>query len=152
MAQGTLLVYNEATQYFADGTIDLDTDDLKWILVTDSVAGLSQDTALPKLADYTGATTGGNYSGATSLASVTFNRSTAVSTLDAADISIASNGSNPTDAKTLILFSDTATATVDAAFAYVDLTTDGGTTAIDLTANNLNVNWNASGILTITRS
>lgn len=152
MAQGTLLVYNEATQYFADGTIDLDSDTLEWLLVTDSVASLSQDTALPKIADYTPASTGGNYAGATALASVTFNRSTTVSTLDADNISIASNGSNPTNAKTLVLYSQSATQTVDAAFAYVDLTTDGGTTAVDLTANNLNVNWNASGILTITRS
>lgn len=154
MARGTLYTYNEATQYVADGTMDLDTDVFKVYLVTDSVGSLSQNDALPKKADFTETTfTSGNYTaGGMTLAAVTYTRATAVSTLDANDLSIASHASNPTDVKTAVIFSESATQTVDAALCYIDLTTDGGTTALDMTANNLDIIFNASGILTLTRS
>ena len=57
----------------------------------------------------------------------------------------ASDGSNDTDAYWALLYNDTQAG--DPAFAFVDL---GG--PIDMSATDLTINWNASGIFSITIS
>lgn len=155
MAQGTLLLMNELTQYIGDGTIDFDNDTFKLAIITTGVGSLNQTAALPKWADYSAneIAIGGNYSGPITLTSPTYNRSGAVTTFDAADLAtIAAHASNATTGKTAIIYSDTATQTVDAVIGYIDLTTDGGTTALDLVNNSLDIAFGVSGIFTLTRS
>jgi len=86
---------------------------------------------------------GGNYSaGGATLASQTFVASSANAKFDADDVSWSKNASNPTNARWGILYNSTDSS--KRALGFVDL---GG--AIDMTAYDLTVQWNASGIITI---
>ncbi len=86
---------------------------------------------------------GGNYAaGGATLANQSVVASGANAKFDADDVSWSKNASNPTNARWGILYNDS-----DAnkrALGFVDL---GG--AIDMSAYDLTVQWNASGIITI---
>lgn len=124
-------------------------DTLKLALVTSVVTPTETDAA-PHFGG-TGTTNystnqvsaGGNYtSGGATLASQTFAASSANAKFDADDVSWLKNASNPTNARWGILYNST-----DAnkrALGFVDL---GG--AIDMTAYDLTIQWNAAGIITI---
>lgn len=88
--------------------------------------------------------TGSSYSaGGPSLASVTWTQSSAVDTLDAADVSISQDASGATNAAYGIIYDST-----DAgkhALGFVDL---GG--PVSLQAGPLSITWNGSGIFTDT--
>lgn len=156
MAQGTNLAWNALTEYLGDGTLDMDGDTFKCKLSSVGVGTTPfiQTKALPKSADATEASPAtGNYTaGGETLTTVAWTLAGAVTTFNADDVVINSHASNPTDVKTAMIFSETATQTVDAAVCYIDLTTDGGTTAIDLTTTNLTIQFGGSGIFTVTRS
>lgn len=80
------LVYNSFLEYMADGTIDLDTDIFKIILLantytpnaTDSIYGVGQNTYIHELANGNGYITGG-----ATLQNVTWVRSGGTVTFDA---------------------------------------------------------------------
>jgi len=127
------------------GTYNNSTNTFAWLLVTNTYASLDANTVL-NAASVTGATIGGNYAGKTSLASVTWSRAGAVSTLDFADITFAADASNPIDAKCLVIMNDTIAG--DPLLKIVDLTTDG-TTAVDLTQG-FTYTVNAAGSVTVT--
>ena len=57
------------------------------------------------------------------------------------------HASGPTNIKTGILYYDDAN---DYALGFIDMTTDAGTTAISLADGDITVQFNASGIITIT--
>jgi len=72
-----------------------------------------------------------------------------VATLDAGDVTWTSAGAgDPTNIKALVCYSDTAV-NKDCIF-FMDLTTDGGVTAISLLSGDITIQWNASGIYTNT--
>lgn len=146
MARGDSKKVSEYDLKSGDGAYNNSSDTFAYLLVTNTFASIDANTAL-NAASFTGATVGGNYAGKTALAGVTWTRAANVSTLDFNDISIAADGSNPTDAKCLVILNDTSAA--DDAFKIVDLTTDG-TTAVDLTAGDFTYTVNASGSATVT--
>ncbi|EFK96686.1 hypothetical protein LDC_1290 [sediment metagenome] len=149
MAQGDVTWFNAAKAKLGLAVINLETDVLKLGLVTSSVTPTAS-TADPcwgaggttNLSSYE-VTPGGNYSaGGPTVANNTFAESGGTATLDADNTSIAQSGSNPTNARWGILYSDTSTN--NDALAFVDL---GGVT--DLSSGGFSITWNASGIMTL---
>jgi len=154
MARGDLTVFNEFVISLGEKLINLETDTIKLALIDNVVTPLV-DTATPtwdatSSQDFDGneVGTGGGYSaGGFTLSGPELVRSGAVATFDDDDsnLSLAQDGSGFTDAYWGILYSDTATA--KNAIAFIDL---GG--PVSEQAGPININFNASGILTITRS
>lgn len=154
MARGDLYVFNALAEWIGEKLIDLETDTIKLGLITDTVTPL-QNTATPtwdgtSSQEYDGneVSTGGGYTaGGFTLSGPELVLSGAVATFDDddSDLSLAQNGSGFTNAYWGIMYSDTATA--KNAICFIDL---GG--PISEQAGPININFNASGILTITRS
>lgn len=85
-------------------------------------------------------TPGGNYSaGGPTLANPSVTLVGGLARWDADDVSIAQNGSNPTNARWGIIYNDTATG--KQAVGFLDLGAD-----INLSSGNFSVTWNANGI------
>jgi hypothetical protein len=96
-------------------------------------------------------TANGYTNGGQSLTSVTWNRSGAVATLDAADVVWTASGGSITARYAVLRLLGTFNSLVDPLIAYILL----DTTPADVTVTNLNtltLQWNASGIVTVTRS
>ncbi len=137
--------FNDYPLRAGNGEYNNSTDVFKIAWLSDVYSTIDIDTVNPKLADFT-QVTGGNFSAATTLSSVTWVRSGTVSTLDYADLAtILKNASNPTDLRTALIYNDTSTN--DDGYKVVDLT--GGTdTAIDVINNDFDYAVNAGGSVT----
>lgn len=142
MATGDLTVFDEAKLALLDGTHDLDTDTIK-LAICDNTTAPTAGTATPALGDFTEVGAAGSYTaGGTSL-TISLTEAAGTVTFDATNNPTwAQNASNDTDAYWGIIYNDTAVG--DPAIAFVDL---GG--PVDMTAGDLTVTWNASGIFTL---
>ena len=155
MAQGTLTVFNAAAESIGEKLIDLENDTF-FMAFTSTVpstsasdprwgSGGSTNLSTDEVSG-TNYTAGGNTLGAGSNV-----LSGAVATFDLADpAQWVTDGSGPTNIKSAIIYDNT-----DAgkrAWAWIDMTTDGGTTPVSLAAGNIDVAINASGVSTVTRS
>ena len=142
MAQGDVTVFDEAKLALLNGTHDLDTHSFKLALCDNTVAPTAA-TATPVLADFTQVGVAGSYiSGGTAL-TITLTEAGGTVTYDATNNPTwAQNASNDVDAYWGILYNDTNAG--KEAIAFVDL---GG--PVDMTAGDLTVTWNASGIFTL---
>ena len=142
MAQGDVTVFDEAKLALLNGTHDLDTHSFKLALCDNTVAPTAA-TATPVLADFTQVGVAGSYiSGGTAL-TITLTEAAGTVTYDATNNPTwAQNASNDVDAYWGILYNDTNAG--KEAIAFVDL---GG--PVDMTAGDLTVTWNASGIFTL---
>jgi len=154
MAQGTFSLFNEFAESIADGRIDLDTHTFKAAFTstvpadTDAVptwgAGGTTNESSNEVSAGGGYTAGGE-----ALTSVTWGQTSGVATFDSANTTWTSSASgDPTDIKSLILYSDTATN--KDCVGWMDMTADGGTTAISLLSGDITVTWHASGLFTVT--
>ena len=153
MARGDLKVFNAFAEWLGEKLINLETDTIKLALI-DNVITPAQDTATPtwdatSSQDYDGnevSTAGGYSAGGFTISGPELVLAGAVATFDDDDsnLSLAQNGSGFTDAYWGIMYSDTATN--KNAICFIDL--DG---PISEQAGPININFNASGILTITR-
>lgn len=154
MARGDLTVFNEFLVSLAEKKINLETDTIKLALIDDTVtptvtaatpqwgAGSSEDYDAHEVS-----TAGGYTAGGLTLSGPEFVRSGAVGTFDDDDsnLSLAQNASGFTDAYWGILYSDTATN--KDCIAFIDL--GGPVSEVD---GPIAINFNVSGILTITRT
>lgn len=150
MAAGDITLFNAFKLKVGQEIHQLSTDTFKFGLVTNAVTPAAS-TADPRWG--AGGTTnlssnqvtpGGNYAtGGPTLASTTWTESAGVVTFDAADVSIASNASNPNNARWGIVYNDTSTG--KEAVCFVDL---GGVT--DLTAGAFATTFSASGLFSNT--
>jgi hypothetical protein len=145
MAAGDISVFDEAKAYMIDGDWT-STDSIKVALLTSATAPTDADTT-PALADYTQVTAGGNYTaGGETLDTLTNMVTEAAGTMTfddtGASVTWSQNASNPTNARYGLIYNDTVAG--DPGIAWIDL----GST-IDLTAGDLTITWNASGIFTI---
>lgn len=124
----------------------LPTDDFKCAIIDNTTAPTAAD-ATPALGDYTEVGTAGNYvAGGTSLGALStlVSEAAGVMTFDSTvNPTWAVNAGNDTDAFWAIIYNDTQAG--DPALAFVEL---GG--PIDMSTSALTVNWNASGLFTIT--
>lgn len=145
MAAGDITVYDEAKAYMIDGSW-AGTDTVKLALLTAATAPTAGDTT-PAIADYTQVTAGGNYTaGGETLDTIANMVTEAAGTMTfddtGASVTWSQHASNPTNARYGYIYNDTQTG--DPGIAFIDL---GAT--IDMSAADLTITWNASGIFTI---
>lgn len=145
MARGDLVVFEEAKAYMIDGGWEA-ADDIKCAILDNTVTPAAGDTT-PALGDYTQVGTGGTYvSGGTSLGNLgtAVTEAAGVMTFDSTtNPSWAQDAGNDADAHWGLIYNDTDAG--DLAIAFLDL---GG--PVDMTAGDLTITWNASGLFTIT--
>ncbi len=147
MAQGTLLTFEEFRKNIGDGSHDMDNDIFSVILIT-TLPTLG--AASPDRADFTEVSAGGGYSaGGIALTGVTWVEAAGVSTFDSSMTPLwtAAAGS-PTNIVAALIVNDTHAGSNDAV-AFIDMTTDGGSTPISLVAGNISITFNAGGLFTL---
>jgi len=150
MAQGDVVLFNTFVLHVGLAVHQLETAVLKLGLITNGVTPAAS-TADPRWGSggstnlsSNQVTPGGNYSsGGPTIANNTYTLSSNVATLDGDNISIAQNASNPTNARWGIIYNDTSSG--KEAIGFVDLGS-----VFDLSSGDLAINWNASGIATLT--
>lgn len=148
MAKGDVTIFDQFKQDVGRKVHDLDGDTIKLGLIT-SVATPAANTSDPRWGSGGGTnlssnqvTPGGNYSSGGPDISATYSQTSGTATFDATDVTISQNGSNPTNARWGIIYNDTAAG--KNAVGFVDLGA-----AVDLTAGDFSIVWNASGIFTL---
>lgn len=149
MAAGDLSVFDEAKAYLIDGGWEA-ADNIKLALITSAVTPTDAD-AVPAVGsggttNYTEVTAGGAYTAGGETLDTLGNMVTEAAgtmTFDdtGASVQWLQNASSPTNARYAVIYHDT----TNLAIAWIDL---GAT--IDMTAGDLTITWNASGIFTIT--
>ena len=152
MARGDLTVFEEAKAYMIDGDFG-STDTIKLALITNAVVPTAAD-AVPGInagatTTYTECTAGGNYTAGGETLDTLANMVTEAAgtmTFDdtGASVTWTQNGASPTDAYYAVVYNSSDTG-LERAFCFIDLAGP-----IDMTAGDLTVTWNASGIFTIT--
>ena len=144
MATGDLIVFDEAKAYMIDGGWEA-ADDIKCAILDDTTTPAAADTT-PALGDYTEVGTGGTYvAGGTSLGNLGASVTEAAGTMtfdSATNPTWAQDASNDVDAYWALIYNDTQAG--DPAIGFVEL---GG--PVDMTAGDLTITWNASGLFTI---
>jgi len=147
MARGDFTLFEEFAENIGSGDHTLDSDVLKLGLVDDTITPTAADTT-PTWSDYSTnevATTGGYTANGETLTTVSFTETDGTATLDADNVSLDQDASGFTDAYWGILYNSTNAS--GAAIGFVDL---GG--PVSEQAGPVAINWNASGILTVTVS
>jgi len=145
MAQGSLVVFEEFRLFIGDKSHDLDADAFKIALITTLPTAAA---ATPDLADFT-EVSGTNYTAGGETSAATYVEAAGVATFDMADVSWTQSGSGPTDIKAALIYNTTHVGTNDAV-AFIDMTTDGGTTPISLVDGDISIAINAAGVFTLT--
>jgi hypothetical protein len=144
MARGDVVVFDEAKAKMLDG--DWASTDHFYLAICDNTATPAAGTATPVIGDFTEVGTSGTYvAGGTDLGALSALVTEADGTMtfdSTTNPTWAQNASNDNDAYWGIIYNYTDTG--KDALAYVDL---GG--PVDMTAGDLTVTWNASGIFTI---
>ena len=147
MAQGDVTFFQVALKKMIAG--DWASTDHFYLAICDNTAAPSASTTTPTLGDFTEVGTSGTYSsGGTDLGTLDAitSQSGAVLTIDSTtNPTWAQDASNDADAYWGIVYNYTDAG--NDAMCFVDL---GG--PVDMTAGDLTVTWNASGIVTITIS
>lgn len=136
--------YNSFKEYVADGTIDLDSHTFKVMLVSSSYTFSAAHTVKADITNELSTANGYTAGGAT-LGSVTWGQTGGTATFDAADTVWTASGGSIT-ARRAVIYSDTAASDELVASVLLD------TTPADVTVtsgNTLTLQWNASGIFTL---
>lgn len=149
MARGDLTVFNQFLISIGEKLINLETDTIKIGLVNNSPTAPTVDQADPLWTTYSAnevSTAGGYVAGGFTLTAPELVRVAAVATFKGtADLSLLQDAGGFTDAYWAVIYSDTAAA--KNCIAFIDL---GG--PLSEQAGPISINWNASGILTLTRT
>ena len=145
MAQGSLVVFEEFRLFIGDKSHDLDADAFKIALITTLPLA---NAATPDFADFT-EVSGTNYTAGGETANGTYVEAAGVGTFDVDDVSWTQSGSGPTNIKAALIYNTTHVGTNDAV-AFIDMTTDGGTTPISLVDGDISITINAAGVFTLT--
>lgn len=157
MAQGTITVFDEflpqanyansALTSTAAG-ISMDTDTFSFILISNDIDTVLASLATPDRADFTECTAGGGYSTGGATATITVSEVGGTLTVALASNVVWTSGGagGPADIRCAVLVSDTHTGTQDAVLV-MDMTTDSGTTPLDLDAGDITIN--AGNLFTI---
>lgn len=147
MARGDFTLFEEFAENIGGGDHDFTSDTLKLGIVDSTLTPTAAD-ASPTWSDYSAnevATTGNYTANGETLTTVTYTEAAGVATLDADNITIDQHASGFTDGDWAILYN--ATHASGAAIGFIDL--DGPVSEL---AGPVQVNWNASGIFTLTIS
>ena len=145
MARGDVTVFEEAKAYMIDG--GWATADVIKCAILDNTATPAAANATPALGDYTQVGAAGTYvAGGTSLGTLGDCVTEAAGTMtfdSATNPTWAQDAGNDVDAWWGLIYNDTQVG--DPAIAFVELAGP-----VDMTAGDLTITWNASGIFTIT--
>lgn len=148
-APAALVFYREFKKYLGDGTIDLDANTYKAMLLTSSYTpdvendNIKADIVANEVASGNGYTTGG-----VTLTSVTWTRSSGTVTFDAADPAWTGSSSGFVARTMAIYASGTLNGIVDPLVGYIVL--DSAPADVSFAAGNtVTVVFNASGIFTL---
>jgi hypothetical protein len=141
----SITFYNSFREYVADGTIDLDTHTFKVALVTDAYTFSAAHTVFADITNEL-ATANGYTAGGAALANVTWAHSGTTATFDADDTEWTASGGSIV-ARRAVIYDYTAASDQLVASVLLD-TTPADVTAT--TGNKLILQWNASGIFTLT--
>ena len=147
MAQGDLTVFEEFALDIGSEKHNFPSDSLKLGLI-DSTAAPTAADASPTWGDYSGNEVSGSgyVAGGATLCGVTYTEASGVATLDdTSNVTWSQDASGPTNIYYGVLYNDSEAS--DAAICYIDM---GG--PVSLQNGDVNVTWNASGILTVTVS
>lgn len=143
MAQGDITIFDEAKLALLNGTHDLDTDVIKCAILDNTTTPTAAD-ATPTLSDYTQVGTAGTYVAGGTALTISLTEVGGTVTFDATNNPTwLLDASNDIDAYWGLIYNDTDA--TDAAIGFVDL---GG--PIDMTADDLTITWNGTGIATLT--
>lgn len=150
MTTGTFTFYQSFPQYAMDGTIDLNTDTFKVLLTTSAYTPNASTHTVKANVTNELATANGYTAGGGTLTSVTWNKSGAITTFDAANFVWTASGGSIGPARYAVLYkSGTANSITDPLVGYMLLdNTPADVTVTD--TNTLTANFNASGIFTLT--
>ena len=150
MAQGDLVVFEEAKAYMIDG--GWEPADAIWVAITSDVPAAADP--LPGMAvgattQYTAIATAGNYAaGGLSLDTLTNCVTEAAGTMTfddtGASVTWAQDGANPQNGKYAVVYNNTHAD--DLAICFIDL---NGGAVVDMQAGDLTITWNGSGMFTI---
>ena len=144
MAAGDSKIFNDFALKLAKGFYNLASDDFAISFIATAYGSVNSNAPNPDITDYT-PLTGGNFVAATTLASTAITRAGAALKFDFADLAtIAKAAGNPATIKTALIKH---TVTGDL-YKAIDLTADGGTTAIDVVNNDFDYTVNAAGSFT----
>lgn len=147
MARGDSKLFRAVGLESGEGDYNFTSDTFKFALLSDTWASVNTDLADPVLTSFTEVAAGGNYpAGGLSVTGVSWTRTAGVSKLTHSAVSMSKHASNPTAARTLLLYNVTAGSS---AIVATDLTAEGSTPA-DLVNNDLNITVHASGAVTAT--
>jgi len=150
MAQGDVTVFDEflpqanyansALTSTAAG-ISMDVDTFALILISEAIGSVPANQATPDRGDFTECAAGGGYSTGGEAATVTVSEETGTLTIAlASNVVWTSTGTGgPADIRCALLVSDTHTGTQDAV-CVIDMTTDAGTTPLDLDNGDITIN------------
>ena len=151
MAAGAFKVYGAAAEAIAKGTIDLDTNTFRMVLVTSAYTPNQSTHSTWTDVSANEVAAGGGYSTHGKLLTCTVNRLSLVVTFDCDDQSWTSS---TITAKYAVIVKDAdangSLASTDALVAYCDLESGGG--SISTTSGTLSITINASGVFTLTAS
>ena len=144
MAQSDMTLFDALSLEIGDGTFVLGTDAFAVVLIT--TLPLATQTT-PNLSDFTEVSNGGGYTTAGIDLTESWTRSVKVATFDDSGSPdwTASAGSPTNIVAALVIKTSTG-----AAAAFIDMTVDGGSTPISLVAGDINIDWNALGLFTVT--
>lgn len=141
----SLTFYNSFREFVADGTIDLDTDTFKVMLVASGYTPLTSHTVKTDITNELSTANGYTAGGAT-LGSVTWGHSGGTATFDAADTVWTASGGSIV-ARYAVIYDDTAGSDQLVCYILLDTTPADVTTTA---GNTLTLQWNGSGIFTLT--
>ncbi len=142
MATGDFTVFDEAKLALLNGTHDLDTDTIK-VAICDNTAAPAAGTATPALGDFTEVGTAGTYVAGGTALTISLTEAAGTVTFDATNNPTwLQNASNDVDAYWGIVYNDTNVG--KEAIGFLDL---GG--PVDMSAGDLTITWNASGLFTL---
>jgi len=148
MAKGDVVRFDAAHGFRLAGTVDVVASNWKIALLSVGVDVITKAESDPRrgLGNLTEVTPGGNYPAGGVLLTLANTNAAGVYTQklntgvhSSGQIVIAQHASNPTNAKTALLYDDDAPS--NNATHFWDLTLDGGTTAVDMTAGPLTLDF-----------
>jgi len=146
MAQGDFTLFEEYRKTIADGSHDMDGDTFSLILITTLPVAAA---VTPDRGDFTEVTAGGGYSTGGIALTTTYTEAAGTATFDSStNPSWTAAAGSPTNIIAALLVNDTHAGTTDA-IGFIDMTVDGGSTAISLVDGDITVTWNASGVFTL---
>lgn len=144
----TINRYNKFPEYFGDNTMDLDADTFTIILMNSTHVFTATNTVLADVSANEIPTGNGYTQQAKNLASVTWTESSGILTFDAADVTwTASGGPIPAsgDCTDAVIYDNTPASPLDPLCYSIDF----GQAESAGDGTNFNINFNASGIFTL---